>query len=192
MGDQAMQDQDFAASHAIAEVLDRKDTDANEVTSCVGYLRDLARDEREGSRFFDYLDTVIKDGRAVVRSGRTLGYYKNIRYACRHHLVPYKDDPEKMAQILGWATRLMRYYAVEEKIERLAHPPEKGERRTGTVKWFSKSKGYGFIKPDGGGDDHFVHISETPGGHGLDEKQQVSFASEMGDKGPRARNVRPL
>lgn len=192
MVDQAIQARDFAAAHAIAEVLDGKGTDANEVASCVGYLRDLVRDERKGARFFDYLDTVIKDGQAVVRSGRTLGYYRNIRDTCRQHLTPYKDDPKLMAQILGWATRLMRYYAVEDKVMRLARPADEGNRRTGTVKWFSKNRGYGFIRPDDSGDDHFVHISETPGGHGLNEKQQVSFVSEMGDKGPKARDVKLL
>jgi cold shock CspA family protein len=187
-----MQDRDFAAAHTIAEMLDERDTDPNEVASCIGYLRDLARDRKKGSRFFDYLDTVIEDGRAVVRSGQTLDYYRSIRHACRQHLRQYQDDPRMMAQVLGWSGRLMRYYAVEEKVERLARPAQEGERRTGTVKWFSKDKGYGFIKPDDGGEDHFVHISDTPGRRGLEEKQQVSFASEMGDKGHRARNVRPL
>ena len=55
---------------------------------------------------------------------------------------------------------------------------------TGTVKWFNSQKGFGFIQPDGGGPDVFVHISavERAGLSGLNEGQKVSFdmASERG------------
>ena len=51
---------------------------------------------------------------------------------------------------------------------------------TGTVKWFNPTKGYGFIQPDAGGKDVFVHISAVEGAglRGLDENQKVSYELE--------------
>ena len=62
---------------------------------------------------------------------------------------------------------------------------------TGTVKWFSSEKGFGFITPDGSGSDLFVHHSEiqTSGYATLDECQKVSFEVGQGQKGPCATNV---
>ncbi len=63
----------------------------------------------------------------------------------------------------------------------------------GTVKWFNSSKGFGFINPDDGGDDLFVHHSEikTDGYASLDEGQKVEFVVGQGTKGPCATNVIP-
>ena len=62
---------------------------------------------------------------------------------------------------------------------------------TGTVKWFSPEKGYGFISQEGG-PDVFVHFSaiEGAGYRNLEEGQQVEFEVTQGDKGPQASNVR--
>ena len=56
---------------------------------------------------------------------------------------------------------------------------------TGTVKWFNPTKGFGFIEPDDGGKDAFVHISavERAGLNGLNEGQKVSFDLEPGRNG---------
>jgi len=65
------------------------------------------------------------------------------------------------------------------------------DRETGIVKWFNRSKGYGFIERDQGG-DLFVHNSDIHGLGYLEEGQRVDFTVVQGDKGPRAQEVRVL
>jgi len=63
----------------------------------------------------------------------------------------------------------------------------------GTVKFFNESKGFGFITPDEGGDDFFIHISNISPSEGtLREGQKVSFEVGQGKKGPEATDVRSL
>jgi CspA family cold shock protein len=64
---------------------------------------------------------------------------------------------------------------------------------TGTVKWFNESKGYGFITPQDGSKDVFVHHSGVLGSgfKTLAEGQRVTFSIEQGPKGPSATDVQP-
>jgi cold shock protein len=66
--------------------------------------------------------------------------------------------------------------------------------RTGTVKWFNEAKGYGFISPQDGSADVFVHYSviQGTGFRKLAEGQAVEFESEKGPKGMQATFVKPL
>ena len=66
--------------------------------------------------------------------------------------------------------------------------------QTGTLKWFSEDKGFGFITPDGGGKDLFAHFKEIQGSgfKTLSENQRVQFEVTQGQKGPQASNIREV
>lgn len=67
------------------------------------------------------------------------------------------------------------------------------DQETGTVKWFDDKKGFGFIQPDDGSKDCFVHYSDVlgTGRKTLHEGQRVTFEKEEGHKGPQAKDVSP-
>jgi CspA family cold shock protein len=77
---------------------------------------------------------------------------------------------------------------------RVSQHEEISNMATGTVKWFDATKGYGFIAPEDGSTDLFVHQSDigTSGYRELTEGQRVEFTVEAGQKGPKAAQVRPL
>ncbi|GGU14344.1 cold-shock protein [Streptomyces lateritius] len=78
------------------------------------------------------------------------------------------------------------------------HVPDSKEQGAGmaqgTVKWFNGEKGFGFISPDEGGADVFVHFSAIQGSgfRNLEENQRVEFEITQGQRGPQADKVRAL
>jgi hypothetical protein len=109
-------------AHAIAQTLVKEKTDVNELGKAIAYLRAYSDRENAGSRFFDYLKTLAKNGRHIGHSKRTSDYYNSIEKACSQYLKAYKDDVAAMSQILGWASRLMRYYANAGTIGEITAP----------------------------------------------------------------------
>jgi CspA family cold shock protein len=88
-----------------------------------------------------------------------------------------------------------RFAVVAQHPPRLAAPSTGGPpMATGTVKWFSDDKGYGFITPDDGDKDLFVHHTAIVGSgfKSLAEGAKVEYEEEQGPKGPNAVNVRPI
>src|SRR5688500_8914367 len=88
-----------------------------------------------------------------------------------------------------------RFAVVAQHPPRLAAPSIGGPpMATGTVKWFSDDKGYGFITPDDGEKDVFVHHTAIAGSgfKSLAEGTKVEYEVEQGPKGPNAANVRPI
>ncbi len=100
-----MEKKDFEVAHEVARQLVSDGTDVSEASKALEYLI-LCEDSK---KFFIFLRKIIDDGFIIVRSNRTLDYYRNILRACDTHLRSY-NDYRRMAEVLGWAIRLMRYY----------------------------------------------------------------------------------
>lgn len=96
---------DFKISSHLAADLAGK-VDPNEASKALAYLRA----QKDGRALFDYLQTIDGHGEVVIRSKQTLRYYHEMHEAFKRHLNQFQNDPEKMAETLGWAIRLLRYY----------------------------------------------------------------------------------
>ena len=83
---------------------------------------------------------------------------------------------------------------MHENLEAHMESNMESNRMTGTVKWFSRVKGYGFVAPDDGGKEIFVHFSgiEGEGYRNLEEGQKVTYTVEETPKGPQAVSVRAV
>lgn len=116
----------FPIAESLAADLAGAQVDPNEAQKALAYLRS----KRSGKAFFDYLQAIVKNGHVVIRSQQTLTYYQEMLRACQRHLQPLQNDYEQMAQTLGWALRLLRYYrAVPEAAQEKAAQEKIAQRR---------------------------------------------------------------
>jgi hypothetical protein len=125
-----MTEADWQVAHAIAQTLVKQETDVNEVGKAIAYLRNAVNQHPSdaGTRFFQYLETLVNHGRTIGHSDRTLDYYRTIEQTCKVYLFPYQSKPNRMLYLLGWVARLMRYYreagAIGKDLGTLAKPAQ--------------------------------------------------------------------
>lgn len=96
---------DFTTASRLAADL-AGNVDPNEAAKTLAYLRAVGN----GKELFAYLRAINQHGNVVVRSRQTQRYYQDMLTAFERHLRPLQDDYDEMAQTLGWAIRLLRYY----------------------------------------------------------------------------------
>lgn len=113
---------DFQIATTLAADLAGSRVDPNEAQKALAYLRS----KRDPKQFFEYLRAITQNGRAVIRSGQTMGYYRDLLAACERHLRNRSADD--MMLTLGWAIRLLRYYRAVPDAER---PQVTTSRQTG-------------------------------------------------------------
>lgn len=118
----------WQVADAIARQLVLADTDANELRKAIAYLRAYLDREEAGRKFFDYLNTLARNGNRIGHSQRTQGYLESIAQTCQQYLENYKNDVSVMLQILGWAARLMQYYKEAGPIGEIPQPEIQSER----------------------------------------------------------------
>jgi hypothetical protein len=118
----------WQVADAIARQLVLDDADANELRKTIAYLRAYSDREDAGKKFFDYLNTLARNGNRIGHSRRTQGYLESIAAICKQYLENYKDDVSVILQVLGWAARLMQYYKEAGPIGEIPQPEIQSER----------------------------------------------------------------
>ena len=96
---------------AIARTLVREGLKVNELQKSLAYLRTYCDREGAGTKFFDYLQVLSREGRRVGHSQETQRYYATLNQTCRQYLQGSVEDGRTMLLVLGWAARLVRYYS---------------------------------------------------------------------------------
>jgi hypothetical protein len=118
----------WQVADAIARQLVLDQSDHNELRKTIAYLRAYSDRADAGKQYFDYLNTLARNGNRIGHSNQTRSYLESIVETCQRYLVAYKDDVPAMLQILGWAARLMLYYKEAGPIGELPQPPIQSER----------------------------------------------------------------
>jgi hypothetical protein len=133
---EALTDKQWEIAHAIAQTLVKEQTDVNELGKAIAYLRNAVNQDRAdaNSRFFKYLKTLVGNGRQIGHSGKTTDYYRSIDKACSDCLKGFQGDASTLLQILGWASRLMRYYKEAGPIGEVVAPVVESARQVEIAK----------------------------------------------------------
>jgi hypothetical protein len=118
----------WQVADAIARQLVLDQSDHNELRKTIAYLRAYSDRADAGKQYFDYLNTLARNGNRIGHSNQTRSYLESIVETCQRYLVAYKDDVPAMLQILGWAARLMLYYKEAGPIGELPQPPIQSKR----------------------------------------------------------------
>jgi hypothetical protein len=118
----------WQVADAIARQLVLDQSDHNELRKTIAYLRAYSDRADAGKQYFDYLNTLARNGNRIGHSNQTRNYLESIVETCQRYLVAYKDDVPAMLQILGWAARLMLYYKEAGPIGELPQPPIQSKR----------------------------------------------------------------
>ena len=133
---ESLTENQWEIAHAIAQTLVKEQTDVNELGKAIAYLRNAVNQDRAdaNSRFFKYLKTLVANGRQIGHSGKTTDYYRSIDKACSDCLKGFQGDASTLLQILGWASRLMRYYKEAGPIGEVVTPVVESARQVEIAK----------------------------------------------------------
>ncbi len=133
---ESLTENQWEIAHAIAQTLVKEQTDVNELGKAIAYLRNAVNQDRAdaNSRFFKYLKTLVANGRQIGHSGKTTDYYRSIDKACSDCLKGFQGDASTLLQILGWASRLMRYYKEAGPIGEVVAPVVESARQVEIAK----------------------------------------------------------
>jgi hypothetical protein len=109
---ESLTEREWGIAHAIAQTLVKDQIDVNEFGKAIAYLRNAVNLNQTDatSRFFKYLKTLVGNGRQIGHSGKTTDYYRSIDKACSDCLKGFQGNSSTLLQVLGWVSRLMRYY----------------------------------------------------------------------------------
>ena len=133
---ESLTENQWEIAHAIAQTLVKEQTDVNELGKAIAYLRNAVNQNQAdaNSRFFKYLKTLVANGRQIGHSGKTTDYYRSIDKACSDCLKGFQGDASTLLQILGWASRLMRYYKEAGPIGEVVTPVVESARQVEIAK----------------------------------------------------------
>lgn len=126
---ESLTEREWQIAHAIAQTLVQDNTDVNELGKAIAYLRTYSHQDKAGTRFFDYLKALVRNGKQIGHSQKTAEYYNNIDKACTKYLKAYQNDGTILLQILGWVSRLMRYYKNSGTIGEITAPVMESARQ---------------------------------------------------------------